>query len=410
MARKLLALALIASVLSAAGPLAAPPPANAAVDLRLCGTVGVYVAPTKLLPGAVTISGVPLVILPGTPVPASLKVGANICIAVDLNRLNQIVDIDVVANATATVRACGVVTALVKATASAAGSVTVGGRTFVLAAGSKLPATVAVGADLCLELTLNGFAQVNDARVLANVVTALSVCGYVAAYAAAGVTTNGSLTIAGVARTVAPGTTAAASLAAGVYANLRLEIDVFGRISDVSVLAVGASLRSACGAGPEPTPKPTPKPSSDPSPDPSGSADPSATPNESHEPGWTPGASDEPNGSPNASGTPAPSGTPGPSATVAAGATHEPGSSGDPSGDPGDGTHADSCVAEGTASSGAAASRVTASSSSESFLPDTASIARAGGVVLTVGLPFILLVAAFVTIAIAARKREEVRA
>ena len=114
------------------------------------------------------------------------------------------------ADATTTLQLCGKVTAFVAATSSSHGSMTLAGQHFVIAKGTVLPTAVKVGADLCATLQLNLFAQVKGATATANVNTVLEVCGQVTAYAAAGATTAGSITVAGITKSIAPGTTIAA--------------------------------------------------------------------------------------------------------------------------------------------------------------------------------------------------------
>lgn len=312
----------------AVGTAAAPTVARGAVDLRVCGTVAVYVPPTNLLPGALTIGSTVLVVQAGTAVPASVQAGANLCLEIDLDAAGGIVGISATANATTSVELCGVVTAfaaadadstgsltiggstltlatgsslpasvqvgsnlclrltlngfgqvtngtvqanasttvdicgvveaLVAADADSAGALRIGGQTFTTAAASSLPASVQIGSDLCLRLTLNGFGQVTNGAVLVTATTSVEVCGQVTALAAATPTADGRLVIGSLDRSIAAGTSLDAGVQAGAFLRLRLEIDAFGRITDEVVLAAGATLAEACGDVPATAPPAAP--------------------------------------------------------------------------------------------------------------------------------------------------------
>ncbi len=60
-------------------------------------------------------------------------------------------------DATATLRICGKVTAYTAATATAPGSITIGGTTIPIAVGTVISGNglITIGADLCLDITLN---------------------------------------------------------------------------------------------------------------------------------------------------------------------------------------------------------------------------------------------------------------
>ena len=183
---------------AAPGGLAGPRTAQAATTIELCGTVAIYVKPTNLLPGAITVGVVPFVIKAGTSVPASVKVGANVCVRLTLDtsgRITNLVALD--ATATTTVRICGDISAYVKATSTTAGSLKIAGHTYPIATGTTLPAVIKAGADVCATLTLNVFGQIKDGTAVANTTATLEVCGKVTAYAAASATTDGTLTVAG---------------------------------------------------------------------------------------------------------------------------------------------------------------------------------------------------------------------
>ena len=244
--------------LIAVGPAA---PTTQAASLKVCGTVTTYVQATALLNGALTVGSTALIIAAGTTLPSTVQVGANLCFDLTLDLSGRITDATVSANATATVDICGQVSAYAKATATSTGSLTIHGRTFVVAAGTVLPASVTAGANLCLHLTLNGFGQVKGGTAQANVTSTLDVCGEVTAYAAATSTTNGHLTIGSVSKTIAAGASLSSSIRAGAFLKLRLTIDAFGRIASATVLKVGVSVADACGTtAPAPTAAPTSTP------------------------------------------------------------------------------------------------------------------------------------------------------
>jgi hypothetical protein len=243
--------------LTAFGPAA---PAARAASLQVCGTVSLYVQATTVLNGALTIGSSALVVAAGTTLPAEVQVGANLCLTLQLDLSGRITGATVSANATATLDICGQVSAYAKATALSTGSLTIHGRTLVIATGAVLPAAVTVGADLCLHLTLNGFGQISGGTAQANVTSTIDVCGQVTAFAQASATANGHLTIGSLSKTIAAGTVLSSSIQVGAFLKLRLTIDVFGRIAGATVLKVGVSVADACGtstATPAPTAAPT---------------------------------------------------------------------------------------------------------------------------------------------------------
>nr|MBA2374348.1 hypothetical protein [Chloroflexota bacterium] len=165
--------------LVAAGPLATP---TQAASLKVCGEVQIYVKATAVTAGALTIGVTPLVIAAGTVLDSDIKVGANLCLALTLDASGSITGALVSANVTSSVDICGKVTAFVKATASATGTITIAGRTLTIAVGAVLPSSIDVGDDLCIDFTLDGFGRVTRASVQANATTTLSICGKISAY------------------------------------------------------------------------------------------------------------------------------------------------------------------------------------------------------------------------------------
>ena len=62
-------------------------PAKAVVDISVCGTVTTYIAPGALATGAITISGVPYVILAGVNLQGTALItpNANLCLNASTN-------------------------------------------------------------------------------------------------------------------------------------------------------------------------------------------------------------------------------------------------------------------------------------------------------------------------------------
>ena len=315
---------------------------NITSTLDLCGVVTAYARADANSTGSLTIGGRKLILAIGSRLPAAVRVGADLCVHLTLNTLGQVQGGTAKVNVTSTLQICGVVNAHARATLTSTGSLRIGGRTFVVAAGSHLPAEIRAGANLCLKLTLNAIGQVQDGTVQVNVNSTLEVCGQVTAFVAATSTSNGSLTIAGSHRTIAAGADLSTKINARAYLRLRLAVDVFGRVADATVLKVGVSLADACQAAA------TPDPSGSPVPDPSGSPDPSSS------------------GSPNPSGSAAPS----PASSVL------PGVGGSPD-----------CVPDGSNGSHGRP----AADGEGGILPDTASFGRAATVLVVTAVPLLLL-------------------
>jgi hypothetical protein len=199
------------------------------------------------------------------------------------------------------------VTAYTAATATATGLLKIAGRTFIVGIDADVPATVHLGADLCLDLTLNAFGQVARGTAVANVTATINVCGQVTAYGAATATSDGNLTIGGIARKIAAGADIDSQVKAGAFLKLRLEIDAFGRVANAAVLKAGLSIEDVCGtsAGSSPAPGASQGPGA--------TAAPSTGPSASE----TPGASAEPGSSGGPAASAAPDATENPTQDVA---------------------------------------------------------------------------------------------
>ena len=346
--------------------------ANATATVRICGQVQAYAAATLTSTGSLKIAGRTFVLGSQSDLPASVHVGANLCLTLTLNALAQVQDGIATANVTTSLKVCGVVTSYAAATLSQTGLLKIAGHSLVTGLGVNLPAVVKAGADLCLDLDINVFGQVSGGGAVVNATAVLTVCGQVTAYAKATATTNGSITIGGVNRTIAAGADVAASVKLNAYLRLRLDVNAFAWVTDVTVLKIGVSVSDACGGAtpsPSPTPSPTPTtaPTGSPAPTdssaPSSSPVPTATPTGSVDPSVEPSPSDDPSASPDPSDEPSPSPSTEPSGGVA----------------PVQDTCDPDDLTGGSATTG------------NGFLPDTASLARTAGVVVGNAIPLLLV-------------------
>jgi hypothetical protein len=275
--------------------------ANAHVHIAICGQVTAYAAATATATGLLKVGSHSFILAIDSRLPASVKVGANLCLDLEIDGNGRVSNGTATANVETHVKVCGTVAAYTAATATDTGLLKIGGRTFDTGIDSDLPANVHAGADLCLDLTLNALGQVDRGSAVANVTATLDVCGQVTAYAAATSTSDGSLTIGGVARKIAAGTDLDSQVHASAFLKLRLVTDVFGRVASASVLKAGVSLEDVCGASVPSTPAPTQAPGA--SQGPAASA--------------SPGASDAPSASGAPGASAAPDATQSPSQAVA---------------------------------------------------------------------------------------------
>ncbi|HEX2193745.1 MAG TPA: hypothetical protein VHK63_02140, partial [Candidatus Limnocylindria bacterium] len=232
--------------------------ANATSSLTVCGVVTSLARATASATGSITINGVHRILAIGSDLPATVRQGANLCVDFTLNAFGQVSRATARANATSTLNICGRVTAFAAASNTSTGSLTLGGRTFRLAVGADLPASVRAGANLCMALELNALGQVSGGSARANVTTTVTVCGQVNAVVAATATSDGRLVIDDLPRSIAAGERLSAQVRAGAFVRLRLTLDAFGRITDDVVLAVGVSRAAACGSGGAPSPSASP--------------------------------------------------------------------------------------------------------------------------------------------------------
>ena len=226
---------------------------GAEVDLAICGEVDSYTAATGLVPGALVIDGQSFVLAAGTELTNSnlLTANADICLSASLNASGDITGGSITANAATAVEVCGAVTAFTAATAAVPGSITIGGQTFPIAAGTTLDGQglATVGADLCLDATANGAGQLEDGTLTANATAAVEVCGAATAFTAATATAPGSITIGGQTFPIAAGTTLDGQALATVGADLCLDATAngAGQLEDGTLTADAAATVDVCG-------------------------------------------------------------------------------------------------------------------------------------------------------------------
>ncbi|HXG25456.1 MAG TPA: hypothetical protein VNL94_01195 [Candidatus Binatia bacterium] len=334
--------------------------ANAHVHLKVCGTVTAYTKATATTTGILQIGSKSWILAVLSNLPATVQEGANLCLDLELDGYGRISDAEVSANVEATVKICGTVTAYTAATASTLGVLRIAGKTFSIALDGDLPANVQAGANLCLDLNLNGFFQIKDGTAVANVEATVDVCGQVTAYVAATPSVDGSLTIAGIVRKIRAGADVDAGVAVGAYLKLRLTVDVFGRIAKLTVLKVSVSLSDACDAT---SPTPTQDPGQSQQPGQSQAPDQSQQPGQSQEPGTSPdpGTSQDPGSSAGADESHEPAGP------------TEPPTAGGPT-----------CVDSGVGS-------VTAEGDGGTLLPSTDALGRATRILVSNAIPLIAI-------------------
>lgn len=199
--------ACLAATINAAGQITAPSSITAKVDtaVSVCGVV------SALSATSLSINGVTYPIAAGANVTGINKVvaGANACLNATLNASGQITaPSSITISATSTISLCGRVDAYQGAKVDAPGFITLGGKTIVIAAGTLLSGSesIVVGANLCLNATVNASGQIiPPATVAANVNTSIGVCGKVTAFVAATANAAGSIAIGGVTFTILPG-------------------------------------------------------------------------------------------------------------------------------------------------------------------------------------------------------------
>jgi len=144
--------------------------------VNVCGVVSAFTAPSASAPGSVTVGGQTIPIAAGASLSGAdlLKAGANVCVSGSNNSAGQLTTGSVGPNgasgagagatSTTNISVCGVVSAFNHATASAPGSVTIGGENIPIAAGAALTGTglLNAGSNVCLAGQVNGNGQVTS--------------------------------------------------------------------------------------------------------------------------------------------------------------------------------------------------------------------------------------------------------
>ncbi|MCW5853309.1 MAG: carboxypeptidase regulatory-like domain-containing protein [Anaerolineae bacterium] len=231
--------------------------ASAGGNVSLCGVVTAYSPASANQAGSVTIGGQTIPIAVGTTLVGNslLTTGNNVCLDGQLNANGQLSNGTVTANASGggSVQICGVLTAFQAATANAPGSITVGGQTFPIAAGTSLTGQdlLRLGSDVCLSGALNANGQINNGTVTANAVGSISMCGTVTAFTPASANTPGSITIGGQTIPIATGVTLAGQDQVRVDNTycVSADLNAQGQIRDGTITAQvgGGSSVNICG-------------------------------------------------------------------------------------------------------------------------------------------------------------------
>lgn len=217
-------------------------------SVSVCGTVSAYTPATLLTAGSITIGGQTFAIAKGavlTGVAALL--GSSFCLSAQLNASGQIQSGTLSTNAGASISVCGPVTAYVAATALTTGLLTIGGQALVLAPGATLSgAPISVGANLCVQASTNGLAQVTSGTVTVNTQTTVTVCGTVTAYTAATASAPGSFSISGQTFAIARGTALSGGpITVGANVAATLTLDSTGTVVGGSVVLGGCATNTA---------------------------------------------------------------------------------------------------------------------------------------------------------------------
>ena len=214
---------------------------NTTGTVSTCGVVTAYTPADSDSGGSLTIGGSTLPTAAGSNLPSTLSAGDDVCGQFTINGFGEVTNGTVGANTNGSLRTCGVVSHLFAGDADSTGSLTIGGITRVLAAGSQLPSIVQEGADICTDLTLNGLGQVSDGTAQANVGTTSVICGLVSHYSASGPTNTGNVIIDGVAQPIAPTATIDGVFDTAQFARVNVTRNPLGQITDASLLEAGSS-------------------------------------------------------------------------------------------------------------------------------------------------------------------------
>jgi hypothetical protein len=179
--------------------------------------------------------------------PVAVQPGADLCLDLTVDASGQVTDLAVSANTTSSLKLCGEISGLTEATGSTTGSLGIAGQQLPIAAGANLPASVRDGANLCLNMQLNGLGQIKGTDVSANAGPTLQVCGIVTDIARATATKTGKLAIEGQQFTLASGSSIPASVDDGANLCMSLKLNGFGQVSRGTAQANVTTVAEVCG-------------------------------------------------------------------------------------------------------------------------------------------------------------------
>ncbi|MCA1553743.1 MAG: hypothetical protein LC737_05140, partial [Chloroflexi bacterium] len=211
--------------------------ANATGRVSICGRVDAFQAATATAPGSITIGGQTFSIATNTVLTGqdTIVVGGQYCLSGTINTQNQISNGQVTSRSTVSgsLSICGVVSAFTAATSTSAGSITINGQTFVISPGTTLAGqgSIVTGNSYCLSANQNTSGELVGGTVAVNnnSSAAITVCGTVDAFAAAGTTTTGNITIGGETFTIAANTSIGTPTLQQTY-ELKGTVDASNRI------------------------------------------------------------------------------------------------------------------------------------------------------------------------------------
>jgi hypothetical protein len=224
---------------------------NAGTSINICGPVTSYSGATGTVPGAITINGQTFTIAAGAGLTNAnlITTGTLICLSGTLNASGQLAGGTVTAAAGSSVFMCGIVTAYQAATGSTTGSLTIGGQTITIAAGTTFTGAQMIvgGANVCINGTLNSSAQLTSGTVTLNPGTAVNVCGVLSAYTPATAGAAGSLTVNGSTYAIAPGTTVSGTLTTGSNICIQATTNAAGQITGGTITTNTSATVNVCG-------------------------------------------------------------------------------------------------------------------------------------------------------------------
>jgi hypothetical protein len=220
----------------------------------VCGLVTNYVPATPGSVGSITINGQTYTIAASTVITNdTLTVsGVPLCLNAVFNGAEQITSgvLTPQSGSPSTINVCGVVTGYVAPTATAPGSVGIGGTPYPIAPGASIAGAgiLAVGTSVCLQGTLNGSGQIVSGTATFNGGVQVAVCGLVSIYNASTSATPGSLTIAGITFPVAAGATfSGGTVQAPATLGITLTLSGQGAITAGTITATACSGQSISG-------------------------------------------------------------------------------------------------------------------------------------------------------------------